>query len=388
MADDLFQRTPHAPSGGGMSDMLSAFKSFGESIDQLGAQRAISQANDNVDLIRNSELDDAKKQQAMQDNARRLAGQLTGFGGSASGTQQLYNAFAPAKPAMPQNDTEAAYIFRNDPVGLKQWTAARKQILDVTDPVEEDSLDNSLKQQKFDNEKDQQNIGNLTKLRQKANDAEAAGRGPMGKLAIRRDQVNDLNGLLTSPDKYNEMARTNVQELATGMDGVFRGGVATEGGVKGLVPDGLQQSLADLRQKAESRPTAQNAGEFIKLYKETIDRTNEIVSSQLQAYKKQTLRAVPAIARKAGIDDFSAMSEALIGEKATLEGNRIKFSGDEDEAKVKNGLGALFKYPDDPNARGVLQRIEADPVFWHTMFNPENKALVNQLKSFKNRLYK
>lgn len=258
--------------------MLSAFKSFGESIDQLGAQRAISQANDNVDLIRNSELDDAKKQQAMQDNARRLAGQLTGFGGSASGTQQLYNAFAPAKPAMPQNDVEAAYQFRNDPKALKQYTDARKQILDVTDPVEEDSID-PAKQARADATK--QNL--FSKFDDKLNPDEKS-RSASGTLAQNLNVAKSIQALAgndTKMEALNKLPKQQLFEMSSGVVRMVKQGMGTEADLHMAFPATANMSLKDAITYATNNPVPADAGAFANLYLNTAQREAQVAQQTI-----------------------------------------------------------------------------------------------------------
>lgn len=91
-------------------DLFTALNMFKQSVGELKIQRTIAGANEAVQQIRGSELDDAAKQTELRNVANSLTMQMAGLGAPATTIQQVAGAVAPGPTAQENAVFESGLI--------------------------------------------------------------------------------------------------------------------------------------------------------------------------------------------------------------------------------------------------------------------------------------
>lgn len=367
-----------------VSELGSAFNAFNDSLKSLAVTRSLNSASQEIQGLRQQEASDAQIQKRQNELAQQLGQQMIGFGYGAHDVAAAQSTFAPIKPAKPQFTNVMELAAYGTP---EQKQSALDFFKQYKPPKEEDPVAAEMKSTKLQEAQDSLKFKTLGNLRKSVNEAESSSRNTMGVLAQKANTLTDLNGLIGNPSEWNKRTSFHIQELATGLDRVFKGGVATETGTHGLMPNDMEMRLSKLREFARSEPTAANQGKFIAMYNDTIQRTNQIVEAQLLGYKKNTLGAIPSIAKKYG-DDFPELARTMTGESGHYDPKqgKVVFESDQNEKEIGDAIKTLAQpgKSNDPRALGILQNIETDPHFWATIMR--DKKVLNQYRAVKSSL--
>lgn len=384
-----FGALPREQSGAG--GLGEAMQGFGDALKHIQVQRSLNSATEEIQGLQQAEASDSEIRKRQSELAQQLGQQMIGFGYPAAQTKLATGLINP-------KDDENAYtnevdlFTRGKPEEVKRYLDSKQQEF-AWRQKHPDPGDAAIKQQKLDDAEFATKVKVLGGLRKATNEAEASSRNTLGTLAQRANTLTDLNGLFTNPGltdearqaEWNRLTRIHIQEMATGLDRVFKGGVATETGTDGLTPHDLEMKKARLIELGSSKPTPANQGEFVALYNEIIQRTGNILEAQIRGYKKNTLAAIPSIAKKY-TDDFPELSRGMLGESAHYENGKVVFESDADEAKVAQKINDL------DGAKGMtpqqqliaLKGIENDPHYWDAVMR--TKPLVGKMRMIRGRL--
>lgn len=93
----------------GNSELFEALKMFNDGVQTLATQRAITQANEQVQQIKTSELDEAKKRAQIFGISQGLASQLATFGTPATTIQATAGALMPQLDPLTQAENEKKF---------------------------------------------------------------------------------------------------------------------------------------------------------------------------------------------------------------------------------------------------------------------------------------
>jgi sulfite reductase alpha subunit-like flavoprotein len=91
----------------GNQELFQGMQMFQQGVASLVSQRSIAQANDAVDQIRNSEMQDAEKAAQIKQVAQNLSLRMVGLGMPAGQVEHMYNVLSPKPPTM-ANSLEAS----------------------------------------------------------------------------------------------------------------------------------------------------------------------------------------------------------------------------------------------------------------------------------------
>ena len=89
---------------GDLQDLMASFQLLGQSIDKLSTQRSINQAIDQVNQIKDSEMEVNEQRAQIRRVANGLALQLVSLGTPASTIEQTMAAMMPQEPKMSDED--------------------------------------------------------------------------------------------------------------------------------------------------------------------------------------------------------------------------------------------------------------------------------------------
>jgi hypothetical protein len=380
--DDPYIPRMNLNAGGGQDGGLgTAVQNFNDGLRSLALSRAYSSATQQVQDLQNQGLSDAETQKQQSQIANDLGRRMIAMGFGGSQLQSAVNFLAPQQKAAPSFSSPIDLAVNGTPEQQQSWINFAQQL---KPPKEPDELAEQLKQQKLSDAEDNAKFNTLGKLRKATNEAEQSSRNTLGQLAQKANTLTDLNGLIGDPSGWNQKTNFHIQELATGLDRIFKGGVATETGTAGLMPSDLQMKMAQMKQYATSEPTPANQAAFIGLYNDVLQRTGGILDAQLSGYKKNTLSAIPSIAKKYP-EDFDQLSQSVTGEGAKYQNGKVVFDTDQDQDRIAQKIKDLSTANLSPQTKQIaLRGIESDPQYWNTIMR--NKPLASRMRMIKGSL--
>lgn len=365
-----------------MNEFTEALESFNNSLKRLNIQRSVDAATSEIEGLRQQEASDKEVRVRQNELANQLGQQMIGYGYPAAQIQVAQRILNP-QVERPQFTNVAELFAYGSPEQKQSYIEAMHEL---RPPKEVDQDAAALRRSKKEEHDFEFKTKTLTGIRKAVNEAETSSRNTMGVLAQKANTLTDLNGLIGDQAGWKDKTSFHIQELVTGLDRVFKGGVATESGISGLMPHNVQMKIAKLKELGSSKPTAANQAEFIHLYNDAIQRTGQIVEAQLSSYKKHTLAAIPSIAAKYS-DDYPQLILEMTGEKGGFDkkAGRVVFENDAEDDKIAKKIEDLAgaKLPPEMAAK-ALQGIESEPRFWDAL--TKNKKLTGKLRAIKGRL--
>jgi hypothetical protein len=270
-----------------MQDLYTALQMFGDGVNQLQTQRAITGANEQVQQIRASEASEQEKRAAMQQISNNLVSHLAGMGTPATTLQAVAGAIGPKQFANANQMNEEALLTGNSVLG---GLAKQQQDFENNKAFElarikasRSPADNMLAQMKFEEAKDQFNTKEFAKL-SKTLDPSAEVRSSFGRGAQGLQQAGKIQGIIgnaaSDPSKLDKLSPVEITELAAGISQMVKNGVATEGELKAFIPHTSGDVMASVKQYLTNAPAAANKAGFVQLYQKFLDRERAELTTQ------------------------------------------------------------------------------------------------------------
>lgn len=276
---------------GFLDDLQQSLGIFNQGVQQLSTQRAISQANDQVQAIRDSSLAEDQKQQEFRNLAQDLTLKMTAQGASAAHIQNIASAFAPKPPTL-QTPEEAVLMGNqaqqdrgNKLIQEKRNFELKKQaslLQNKTDIATAKGIES--KNKALDKGFDQLN---------QALDSNKARGGELAKSQGVLNRITRLEGIFQQfPD--NNIPKAQSAELATGLASIYSGGTPqSQEQIRLLMPQGSASASADVKTWFLNDPQGQGQQKAIQLLKEGSARERAIVEDTI---KQARLQRLPAFA--------------------------------------------------------------------------------------------
>jgi hypothetical protein len=258
-------------------DLFAAINMFKQSMGELKLQRTISGANEAVQQIRSSELNEQEKHAQLSNLSSQLTMQMAGIGAPATTIEQVAGAIGPKTFATANAMNMEGLRTGNS--GL-QAQAQQQQDFETNKQFEfakirATAAANPLAQARLDEQMTQNDIKNHERF-SKTLDPTAETRSAFGKAALgiqRGGQLDALVGNAANTAKAaNNLPPQMVYEMATGLAAMVKGGVPTDGDVKHFAPETMGMDKAKWQQYLTNGVKGAEAGEFVKLYSKTITR--------------------------------------------------------------------------------------------------------------------
>lgn len=306
------------------SELFQALSMFNQGVSDLQTSRALTQANEAVRQVKNSELEDHEKTQQLRSVAEGLTLELARFGHPAEAAKAVATAFKPETPPLIQSYDQA--MVYGSPGQRKLATQAEafktdekirlKGAPDGKEPGGGDPMKNFFKEQTafsmFDKNvsPDSQRTGSL------AQSAKTVERG------------NNLQALIGNGTDLNKLPRVQVTEIASAMAQMVMNGAVTEGELKMFYPDTIGMDLARKGEYIANRPLPANQADFVKLYQKAAYRESSLASNRIQ---ESILSKATANSKLTGL---SPTAESRFKETVAAKMNQYGWGGSADDVQI------------------------------------------------------
>jgi hypothetical protein len=361
-------------------DVFKALQMFQSGVQQFALQRAIGSANEQVQQLRASDLNEQEKRSQLQQLSNQLVAQMAGIGAPATTIEQVAGAIGPKKFAN-ANQMKAESLLTGDnwlgEQADEQQEFENNKAFELA-KIRANAANNPIAQIKVEQAKEQFLASTYKQINTRISEATATGQSGLGKVSTMIRRMDDAEAL-TSKDP-SKVTNIQVRELATMMDSMFRQGQATVSGTHELVPETLNQKIAKLKEMASSSPQPSNIPGFVELYKDTIGRVRQITQVQRDAMIKEHLKGNGTIAAM-NPDAFKSFAESKLPEDPVVsidtKTKRITFQSDVEEAELKEALKHAAKGGAD--AQAVFQAAQGHPRFF--LVAGRNASLIRKIKA-------
>jgi hypothetical protein len=282
----------------GNDDLFNALNMLQSGAKTLFTQRAISSANDQVQQIKSSELDQTKQRAALQGVANQITTHLASLGTPATTIQEVAGALGPKQYATANAMNMDAQLTGNKQLGA---------MADAQQNFEEDPLNQRLESQERWKMKSQ-NADPLKQLQFQAlqdnrwqkmqdgldrrMDGQTSSRGNLAAMQKINNRITNDMTLLDGDMNPQKMA-----ELAKGFDSIISGGAATVAGSEHLLSQDGKYKLAALQQKIESKPVTMDVPEWKQYYRESLQRIQDVNNDILTGAKKDVIMGATGAAK-------------------------------------------------------------------------------------------
>jgi hypothetical protein len=375
-----------------MDDLYQALSMFKQGASDLATARAISGANEQVEQIKSSELDEQAKRAALTDVSHQLVSHMMMTGAPVERAQAAAGAFAP-KTFANANAMNAEAVLTGDPSLAAQ---AMQQRDFETNPkfelaklkAQHSPLDDAYKAAKFKEVEDAHTEGWMQKAFKEANPATSS-RSTMARLMQNLAKVKEVGTLSSDPT----IARQQLEELPRVVDSLLSGGTGTVGGTEHMRPNGLMLDYAKLKDTITSSPHAVNMPETQKMYGDTIDRIGSVAQNVIRNQMKSALKAEGTKAAMRDPEGFKARAAALMQQVGgdTVDSidkktGKIMFASDTAEENLRSQLHAMADQAlktNDPRIKDALARASDLPEFYGAITG--DAQLEKKIKGLKKR---
>lgn len=266
-----------------LDDLDKATQMFQTGVQQIQLQRALSNANEQVQQIKDSELDQTKQMQAIRSVAQNLTLGLSAQGIPASHIEQMSNALSPKVPTM-QNAEEAALYGkinqRPDIAQAGQEQIAQKQAFELQKAQISHNTD--LAKMKMLLGEQKTGAIEFDKYAKVAPDLQV--RSAVGQASLNSQAANKLTGLFGENPSIQQLNKANPQFVAEGATALARmlaQGQITNEEIDRLLPSTFGRTAAEKMQYVSNHPEAANMGEFLNLYLKSAKNENEVAQQAL-----------------------------------------------------------------------------------------------------------
>jgi hypothetical protein len=113
----------------------------------------------------------------------------------------------------------------------------------------------------------------------------------------------------------NSLTTQDLTLLADEMEKLATGGVATEGGVKALMPNNLQTKFAEMKNFLLSKPTDAQAGDYIRHNMQYLEEMKNVAQGTLKSYRTNLAKGYKNRVKKEDFDE--AMSDYGLGDDSS-----------------------------------------------------------------------
>lgn len=268
-----------AIKGGQM--LMEGAKAFREGLTRLSTSRAISQAQDDVNSLNNSEMDEMEKRQKLAAVSQNLTLRLSGLGADPQQIAQSAGAIRPA----PFADAQDMFI-------QSQATKSPK-LADAAYAVQKFEEDPKLAAIRLQG----QNAMAIAKVKASEQDASSFGKeyskladdtnpyrarsGVLGDLQKRMNAAGRIQGLYDAYD--GNPNKIGMREMATSVANMFSTGSQTANNqINELVPETLRGDANKIAEWWKNAPNGLEQQAFAKQYLDISNREKSIAEDQLK----------------------------------------------------------------------------------------------------------
>lgn len=277
-------------------DLATALGIFKSGMQDLAFTRALGNATDQVQQIKQSELSDQEQRQQLSQVAQHLTMQMAGIGVPATTMEQVSGQVAP--PTF--KDANAMYQHGLLTGNQNMQTLAQKQWEFENQDDGSDDGSGDLAREKFQETYDNHTNQLLDKYNQNMDSTRASSRSAFGAGALALQKASRVQALMGDPSHWGQLTDQDMTLVAEGLSNVAKGGVATKEEMEALVPGTSGSWSARWRQWLSNNPTPASRAQFAAKYSDLLER-------ETNANKLETLDTM--LARAKGSSNIAARGQ-------------------------------------------------------------------------------
>jgi hypothetical protein len=267
-------------------DLATALNMFKSGAQDLFTQRAITGANDQVNQIKSSEMDQASQRQATQNIANQLTVHLASIGTPATTMQAVAGAMGPKQYADANAMNKDAILTGNTQLGdqaADQQTFEadpKRQLAMIKAQARATAMNDPYRQIKLDDAQEKEARGTLDKFGQYLNPNAASGRSAFGIMAGTGQKADRVQALLGDPSTFGNATAQDATLVGEGLGNMVKNGVLTEHESQVMFPDMAAGKYASIKTYLASNPQALQAPGLFQKFQDIL--TKEKNQNQMQ----------------------------------------------------------------------------------------------------------
>lgn len=297
--------------GDGLKNLFAGFDRFNAGLKQLQLSRTLNSANEAVEQIRDSELDQQEKNERLKALGQDLAFRLPQFGVAATQIEGIRGAFVPPELARPTTLIQGLSDPRPEVrERFRQGSIIEQGIKLEFEKLKGPTLAQELAKERIELSKEKTLQTQLDSLTE-ATDPTKAVRSAFGIAAISRGRIGGLQALLETFKDKDEIIPQEFEEIAIAFAAILTRGQPSEGAVENLVPKTLNFKKAEYDQFINSRPSGVQAAAFIERIEKALVREDIELETQIDETVLQRAQAKFGLAIKRPLQFKNIVAGAL-----------------------------------------------------------------------------
>lgn len=301
-----------------MQDLFQALQMFGDGVKQLQTQRAITNANDQVQQIKASEGNEADKRAQLQSISNGLVAHLAGMGTPATTLQTLQGVMGPKQYANANQMNADALL-----TGNKQLADAASDQQDFENDkafelakmkLQAKMMNNSPFAQEKLNEAIDEHTQKLNESYGKSLDAaQASSRSQFGQWAAVQGRGDRIQGIIGNPNRP-----MTEQELAVARDSLLqmvKNGVPTADEMKQMQPMMAKIEGARAQSAISGKPTPVDLSGWANLFSGMAQREDQVAKqNMLDTILQRANNGAKLAGRPNNSDQYKLMTAKALGQ--------------------------------------------------------------------------
>lgn len=347
-------------------DLATALNMFTQGAQSLQMQRALQNANDQVNQIKTTEGNEAAQRQALSQVAQHLTMNMMAAGANSDQISTATGAVGPAQ-YKDANAMHMAGLLNNDP-HLMQLAKIQDDFESPPEtndpkaltPYQQQSL--ALEKQKVDNTISQQNTTDFEKLNKEANSFQASSRSGFGQWRQTNDRGDRLQQIMQDRSQWKDMSIPDMTLVKDGLGYMSKGAALTSDESEALAQKTLAMRMALAKGIADGKPATLDLSGYMKDF-------NNVIENEGAAAKHGMLQSIVNTYGTNAKSFYKRDPEQFKTSVATSLNRQLGLSVDPKDVAV-DAHGQL-------NIKGVTDRLD--------MVNQAPKHLADAIKDLRNQ---
>lgn len=274
-----------------MDDLYTALRMFQSGVKDLQTSRAIQSANEEVQAIKSSELDQFKQRAALTDLSQRLVGHLSAMGTPAANIEAAVGGIKPAVYSN-ANSMHAAAVQSGDQ-GLLERSGVQQDFennkaFELQKMKSQAALlaqqarnSDPFRQYKEEEMLNAQADKKLTEYGKALDTSKATSRSALGTWASTEARGERLRAVLGTPDKWKNMTESELGLVEEGLIQMSKGGVGTKDELEAIRVKGLEVQKARAKALFTNTPQPVDFSGYAGLFNTVIQREGDIAKEKM-----------------------------------------------------------------------------------------------------------
>lgn len=271
----------------GNDDLFTALKMFRDGAQQLSTQRAITAATEQVNQVKQTELDEHKQRAAIQQISNGMVAQLAGIGAPATTIAQVAGALGPKEYANSNQMNADALLTGNTSLAqeaklqqkFEQDPSAKLALIQAKLAARSPTEQLALRRLE-----DSENDAAAKKLKDYAANLDASkatSRSAFGQWAGVEARGERLSAVLGTPEKWKSMTEPELSLVGEGLIQMSKGGVGTKEELEAMRTKGLEVYKAAAIAKATNKPVPIDFSGYAGLYNNIVQREDSAAKEKM-----------------------------------------------------------------------------------------------------------